>query len=127
MTAKSHRKILAAGVVAVAAAVKLMALWIRVPMKIRQKKKTAKTQMMNLWSTPQKTMKTQQVQAQNAAVVAAVLVKAKTQTLMTPIRWSGSVSLVASKMKTSRAQPESKPKSNVDVKAGIKAVAVHRS
>jgi hypothetical protein len=80
---------------------------------------------MNPKGIQRKTM-TEPVPAPSAAVAVAGPVRATILRETIPTRLFGFASLAASKMRTSRVQPASKPKSNADARAAIKADVVHR-
>ena len=69
---------------------------------------------------------TEPVPVPSAAVAAAGPVRATILKETTPTRLFGFASLAASKMRISRVQPASKPKSSADARVAIKADDVHR-
>ena len=86
---------------------------------------TLRKSQMNPKRIQHKTM-TEPVPAPSVAVVAAGPVRAMILKETTRTRLFGFASLAASKMKISRVQPASKPKSSADARAAIKADVVHR-
>jgi hypothetical protein len=66
------------------------------------------------------------VQVPSVVFVAAGQVRATILKETTPTQLFGFASLAASKMKISRVQPASKPKSSADARVAIKADDVHR-